>query len=184
MKIGLISDTHLPGAMKEPPPQVVTAFRGVDLILHAGNILLPSFLDWLEKIAPVQATEEQVGRMWNDDKRMGPPRILNLDGYAIGLVHDLTLPGTSKEPVPGAIQSEFPESRSLPAVLQEFFGGKVDIVVHGATYQEAVEWHQGVLLINPGSATMPRQVRKLGTVVILDLTPQGPTARIVNLAEL
>ena len=53
MKIGLISDTHNPGAALEPPYEVAKAFEEVDLILHAGDIYVTSCLDWLEQIAPV-----------------------------------------------------------------------------------------------------------------------------------
>ena len=38
MRIGLLSDTRIPGIAKEVPPQVARAFEGVDLILHAGGI--------------------------------------------------------------------------------------------------------------------------------------------------
>jgi hypothetical protein len=41
MRIGLIADTHLPSSIREPWPEVVSAFRGVDLILHAGDIVTP-----------------------------------------------------------------------------------------------------------------------------------------------
>ena len=57
MRIGVISDTHTPGAAKEPPSEIVQAFEGVDLILHAGDIYIASCLDWLERIAPVMAVE-------------------------------------------------------------------------------------------------------------------------------
>lgn len=57
MKIGLISDTHIPQYSKEPPPQVARAFQGVDLILHAGDIFTPSCIEWLERIAPVKYSE-------------------------------------------------------------------------------------------------------------------------------
>ena len=55
MRIGLISDTHIPHDAKAIPPQVKEVFRGVDLILHAGDIYLSSVLDELEEIAPVLA---------------------------------------------------------------------------------------------------------------------------------
>ena len=38
MKIGLISDTHIPSMGPEPPAEVKTAFQGVDLIIHAGDV--------------------------------------------------------------------------------------------------------------------------------------------------
>lgn len=47
-----------------------------------------------------------------------------------------------------------------------------------------METHQGVLLVNPGSPTMVKQVMKLGTVAIPDLTPECREVQIVNLAGL
>ncbi|MCI0782007.1 MAG: metallophosphoesterase family protein, partial [Chloroflexi bacterium] len=53
VRVGVISDTHNPSVGVEPPPEVAIAFQGVDVILHAGDIYVPSCLDWLEAIAPV-----------------------------------------------------------------------------------------------------------------------------------
>ncbi len=39
MRIGLISDTHIPTAGSDLWPQVYEALRGVDLIMHAGDPL-------------------------------------------------------------------------------------------------------------------------------------------------
>ncbi len=47
MKIGVISDTHIPAAGPEPPAEVATAFAGVDLILHAGHAYVPACIAWL-----------------------------------------------------------------------------------------------------------------------------------------
>jgi predicted phosphodiesterase len=47
-----------------------------------------------------------------------------------------------------------------------------------------VEVHDGVLLVNPGSPSLVRQQVRLGTVAILDLTPEGSEARIIDLAGL
>ncbi len=35
MRVGVISDTHNPSVGAEPPPAVVSAFDGVDVIIHA-----------------------------------------------------------------------------------------------------------------------------------------------------
>ena len=61
MKLGIISDTHIPGGAPEVPTQVIKAFKGVDLILHAGNIYTSDVLDWLEQIAPVKAVGSMDG---------------------------------------------------------------------------------------------------------------------------
>ena len=57
MRIGLISDTHIPLVAQELPPQVMDVFRGVDLILHAGDIYAPSVIEELERIAPIFIAE-------------------------------------------------------------------------------------------------------------------------------
>ena len=57
MRIGLISDTHIPEAGKEIWPEIRSAFAGVDLILHGGDITVGRVLDDLETIAPVLAAQ-------------------------------------------------------------------------------------------------------------------------------
>ena len=64
MKIGLVSDTHLPNIGHALPDQLLSAFDGVDLILHAGDVYSPECLDWLERIAPILAVEVPPARRW------------------------------------------------------------------------------------------------------------------------
>ena len=54
-RIGLISDTHIPEARDSLWPQIADAFKGVDMIFHAGDIHDLWVLDELEKAAPVYA---------------------------------------------------------------------------------------------------------------------------------
>ena len=70
MRIGLVADTHIPGAAAELPEQVAQAFRGVDLILHGGDIYTPSVLDELERIAPVLAAkgDDDSGELLTDSR--------------------------------------------------------------------------------------------------------------------
>ena len=37
MRIGIISDTHIPSMAATPPDEVKQAFEGVDMIFHAGH---------------------------------------------------------------------------------------------------------------------------------------------------
>ena len=54
-RVGILSDTHMPASLHRLWDEIGTAFSGVDLILHAGDIVLPTVLDQLEAIAPVLA---------------------------------------------------------------------------------------------------------------------------------
>ena len=193
MRIGLISDTRVPGGATGVPPEVIRSFEGVDLILHAGGIHIPEVLDWLEQIAPVKA----VGRIHGGqaerptpltlesegDPRVAEQRVLQLEGHTIGMVNNLELDGFNDDILPGVIGSTRLLDRPLPKIVEEFFGTPVDIVVFGRTLYPMVEEHQGVLFINPGSPSLPRNLVRLGHVALLDLTPEGREAKIIDLAN-
>ena len=53
VRIGLISDTHIPEARPELWPQVFDVFDGVDAILHGGDIHDLFVLDQLDEVAPL-----------------------------------------------------------------------------------------------------------------------------------
>jgi len=98
MKIGLISDTHIPEAMLELPAQVRTVFSGADLILHAGDLHCLDVLNWLEEIAPVLACrgngdDGSGGRpVVPEDPRLRDAAVTTCAGFTIGLVHDVLDP--------------------------------------------------------------------------------------------
>jgi putative phosphoesterase len=184
MKIGLISDTHIPSMGPEPPPEVRRAFDGVELILHAGDIYTQDCIRWLERIAPVEATTSWFAGRGEGVPRVSAPIVVDAGRHAIGVVHKLELMLLGDDVWPGAIASGYPSGASIPAELQEIFGKPVDIVVFGYTHEAMVETHQGVLFVNPGSPTMVKQTRTMGTVAIMELTPSGPEASIIELAGL
>ena len=184
MKIGVISDTHITAAGKEPPTEIATAFAGVDLILHAGHVYVPSCLEWLERIAPVQSTESWVEGSGESLTRNGRVQVLELEGHTVGMAHELILRSLGDDVLPGAIARSFPRDESLTAALEQIFGKPVDIVVFGYTHEAMIEVHEGTLFVNPGSPSLVRQQVRLGTVAILELTPASSEARIIDLAEL
>jgi hypothetical protein len=157
MRLGLIADTHLPSSIREPWPEVAQAFRHVDLILHAGDIVTPRILDWLEGIAPVLAAlgNNDFGM---DDPRVKPAHTLDVEGWRLGLIHDVT----------SGVQFDRP----------------VDIIVSGHTHYERLTQLNGVVHINPGSATLPHHYStRLGTVGILDVERAHLSATIVRLGD-
>jgi putative phosphoesterase len=183
MKLGLISDTHIPSMGDEPPPQVITAFEGVDLILHAGDIYVQSCLDWLARIAPVEAAGSWFTSGSEGAPRTGSSLVVQVEGHSIGLIHKLELLPLPDETFPGSI-AKYPADESIAAELEEIFGEPVDIVVFGYTHEAMVETHQDVLFVNPGSPTMVKQSVKMGTVAVMDVTPAGAEAQIIELADL
>lgn len=185
MRVGVISDTHNPSVGAEPPSEVAVAFQGVDVILHAGDIYLPSCLDWLERIAPVYAVEMEAYAHFEEDPRVvNKTRVLELGGHVIGITHDLLLPGMVQEITEfSPVANHFPQDADFPAALESIFGKSVDIVIFGHTHYSVVEEYRGVLLVNPGSPNLPKQLRRLGQVAILELEPNRKKAEILNLSE-
>ena len=193
MRIGLLSDTRVPGVATEVPPQVTRAFEGVDLILHAGGIQAARVLDWLERIAPVKAVGRVQGRQFETstpftletaDNRVAEQHVLQLEGHTIGMVNSLDLHHLNDDVFPGFIAARrFPEG-DVSSQVESVFGTPVDIVVFGRTLEAMVEEHDGVLFVNPGSPTLPKNSMRLGQVAILDLTSESREARIIELAAL
>ena len=189
MRIGLISDTHIPTAAPELWPQVYDAFRGVDLIMHAGDLMVPEVIDWLEEVAPVIAVwgNGDFGG-WQrtvppDDPRLSEAKILTIAANTsrqtshtsprtplkIGLVHDLQLP-------------EAPPLRTLEGQMSHYFGGAVDVIVRGSTHAAEITRVKGVLIVNPGSPTFPNhQNTTLGTIGFLDIENGRVTPSILQL---
>ncbi|MEX0684297.1 MAG: metallophosphoesterase family protein [Dehalococcoidia bacterium] len=168
MRIGLISDTHIPVAMKSLWPQIYDAFHGVDLIMHGGDLMTTEVIDWLEEVAPVMAVQgngDYTGYERSEaptDPRLSEAKVLSLDiaenrKLRIGLVHDFQLP-------------EAPPLRTMESQMQHLFGGPVNVIVRGSTHRAEATTVKGVLIVNPGSPTFPNHLNtRLGTIAFLDI---------------
>lgn len=134
-KIGVISDTHIPTKCIKLPEEVFLHFKGVDLILHAGDFIDTSVLDILKEIAPLKAV---YGNMDNEAVRKELPRkqIVKIGDIKIGLIHDL-----------GSL------SKIKNKIKEEFGNSKIDAVVFGHSHVPLNEIKCGILTFNPGSAT-------------------------------
>ncbi|MGE0820754.1 MAG: metallophosphoesterase family protein [Candidatus Binatia bacterium] len=179
MKIGLISDTHIPEAMPELPPQVRTVFAGADLILHAGDLHCLDVLNWLEEIAPVLACrgngdEGSGGReVVPDDPRLHEAVVTTSAGFRIGMVHDVLDP------------REFPRW-PIERTMEQYFDGYTDLIICGHTHVESIKQHGQVIVINPGSPTFPHNYSaQPGTVAVLTLEQHhGGTVMVYDLKTL
>ncbi|MTD15239.1 YfcE family phosphodiesterase [Nakamurella sp. YIM 132087] len=88
MRIAVLSDTHAPRFWKACPPRVAEQLTDVDLILHAGDVCLPSVLDELAAFAPVTAV---AGNNDGDDVRAwGATESWEgeLAGLPVAMIHD------------------------------------------------------------------------------------------------
>ena len=170
MRIGLITDTHVPWETNAVPAEVFKIFQGVELILHGGDIYSHSVLDDLEKIAPVYAAlgdDDYPG----EDKRVQERHILKLEGKTIYLTH------------------EGPYNLLATTGLPLWWRNKIspgnyvdpDIIVAGHEHKVVVEKFNNILYINSGSPTCLHYKKGPGTVGILELNGGEPKVEIIHL---
>jgi len=135
MRIGVVSDTHVPSAARELPAALLRGLAGVDMILHAGDLVSRDVLCELERIAEVRAVHGNMD--YPDVKRALPTkRVVEVGGRRIGLIHGSRDPHTLMDRVRHAFTDE-----------------AVDVIVFGHSHQPVNEEHGGVLFFNPGSPT-------------------------------
>ncbi len=175
MLIGLLSDTHIAMVEQELPVQIMDAFRGVDLILHAGDIWIPWVLDELESVAPVLAArgDDDMEADIGDDTRIAKNQTLSVDGLTVWVQHikpRYGLISPSEQSYSSLFNQQAPKTEDPP-----------DVVVFGHSHFAEIEHYKGVLLVNPGSPTMPSYIPKLGTVGLLTINSGQAEARLVQL---
>jgi uncharacterized protein len=120
--IGVISDTH--GLMR---PEALAALRGVEHILHAGDVGDVAILDALREIAPVTAIRGNVD-VAGACAKLPATDVVELGGqlfYLVHSVHDLDINAKA---------------------------AGVAMVVSGHSHKAKVDVKDGVIYFNPGSA--------------------------------
>ena len=159
-RIGVISDTHLPSHGARIPDTALSHFADVELIIHAGDHSSRAALDQLSAYAPVEAVQGNV-----EDAEITAllplKRELVVGGCAIGIVHIL---GDRAHYARNA-RREFPDAR---------------VVIFGHSHIPWLEDHDGLLLLNPGSAT-DRRRQPHCSIALLTITDGQPSAEIIAL---
>jgi putative phosphoesterase len=152
--VGLISDTH--GLLR---PDVFTAFAGVELILHAGDVGDDGILDELGMIAPTLA-------VYGNTDPPGHPRL-----------------SQSIELTFGAIRVHVSHGHELgsptPAKLLSVYDD--DVLVYGHTHKQLVVKAEGRWVVNPGAAG-PRRFDLKPSVARLTIEGAEVAIDIVELA--
>jgi uncharacterized protein len=147
-RIGVVADTHCPEFLDRLPDRVFDILRGVDLILHCGDITGPATIADLERIAPVEAVRGDHDRELSD---LPLTRELTIEGRRIVVVHGnrsrwIEEPQTLLWTL--SLGYLHP-GEGLPQALVRRFRG-ADAIVFGHTHRASVELVGGTLLFNPG----------------------------------
>jgi uncharacterized protein len=150
MMIGVISDTH--GLLR---PEALEALRGVEHILHAGDVGEPSILDALRALAPVTAISGNID-VNGPCSYLPPTEVVTLHGHTIYMLHDR-------------------HALDLNPAAAGF-----SAVISGHSHRPLIEWRQGVLFMNPGSAG-PRRFSLPISLGLLTIQADSLEPRLVTL---
>ncbi len=150
IRVGVISDTH--GYLN---PAIPSIFKGVDRIIHTGDIESPQILAVLARIAALDAVR---GNM-DFGKWAAPlPRedMITIGGITIYALHDLTRLGLDPD------------------------AADVQVVLSGHTHMPEASWRGECLYLNPGSASLPRS-GLAPSVALLDILGPQINYRFIDL---
>ncbi|WP_188941530.1 metallophosphoesterase family protein [Nakamurella endophytica] len=164
MRVAVVSDTHAPRHWKGLPPGVAAVLADADLVLHAGDVCVPSVLDELAAFAPVHVVAGN-----NDGPEVAawgatPTWEGEVGGLRVAMIHD-SGPAAGR---PARMHRRFPTA---------------DLVVFGHSHipMDVPAESSGVpvRIFNPGSPT-DRRRQPHGTVGWLEIADgRLVTARIV-----
>ena len=148
--VGILSDTH--GLLR---PEAIKALRGVDHILHAGDVGDPSILDSLRAIAPVNAIRGNIDAH-GPCSHLPATEVIDLHGHTFYMLHD------------GHALDLDPVAAGFAAVIS------------GHSHQPLIEWRNGVLYLNPGSAG-PRRFSLPVSLALLTIRADSLEPQLVTL---
>jgi uncharacterized protein len=150
--IGVISDTH--GRLR---PQAIEALRGVEHILHAGDVGDPKILDALRAVAPVTAISGNID-VGGPCGFLPPTEVITLHGHTFYMLHDR-------------------HALDLDPAAAGF-----SAVISGHSHKPLIEWRKGVLYMNPGSAG-PRRFSLPISLGLLKIEGGSLEPQLVTLRE-
>jgi len=143
--IGVIADTH--GLIR---PELLDQFKGVDCIVHAGDVGSQEVLNALQEIAPVYAVRGNADK-GALAKKLPKFEMFEVAGRVVYVIHDLK----DIDLAPSA--------------------AGIAVIISGHTHQADFSQKKGIYYLNPGSAG-PRRFKLPVSAAILEV--MAPPGRI------
>lgn len=128
-RIGVVADTHLK-SFATLQPKMLEVLSGVDLIVHAGDIVAQNVLDGLRNLKEVKAVRGNMDR-YELTEMLPEKEVLVLGGKRIGITHGSGSPD------------------GLVERVRKMFDD-VDVIIYGHSHMSQNEVIDGILFFNPG----------------------------------
>ena len=136
MKIGVISDTHIPERAREIPEEILNSFKDVEMIIHAGDLADLCVLDTLKTVC------NNLKAVWGNmdpyavRKELPQKEVIEIGNYKIGVMHGWG-----------------PPYKLIDLMKEEFKNESVNMIIFGHSHSAVNEKRGDILYFNPGSPT-------------------------------
>jgi putative phosphoesterase len=162
MLIGVISDTHIPERALKIPEKIFEIFKDVEMILHAGDLVSMDVLSELDNLAPTICVQGNMDRLYG--LKLPRQEIIKVDGIKIGLDHGEVYPRG--------------DTQQLKYIGLEM---GVDVLITGHTHSSFITEVDKILLLNPGSPTVPRLTDP--SVMLIEVVDKNMDTNIIKIGE-
>jgi putative phosphoesterase len=184
--VGVLADTHVPRRMSRLPEAVLRIFKGVDLILHAGDVDRIELLRELAALAPLHAVRGNLHfRDLSDGGRDLPVDLqLTIAGRRVVVNHGgwpdlMSLAGDYiAERFLGLNADRL--NRHIAARLLPMYP-QADVIIFGHSHHAYQAWHGQTFIFNPGGVCPTR--RRVPSVGKLYLGPDSIEAEVITLPK-
>jgi len=136
MKIGVISDTHIPERARVLPEKLCAELEKCDMIIHVGDMVTMEVVQALKKICP--NFKAVCGNMDPDPikKQFPEKEIIQVGKFKIGLKH-----------------GNGPPDKVLSLMKDFFEKDDVDMIIFGHSHNPINKKDGKIIFFNPGSPT-------------------------------
>ena len=150
MRILIVSDTH---GRNNSYLEIVEKWKPLDLVVHCGDVEGSEFL-----VSQAAGCETVIVQGNNDYFSQLPREVeMEIGKYKVMITHG--------HPYYVNMGHDF--------LAKEAAARRIDLVMYGHTHRPVIEKKHGVLVMNPGSLTYPRQEGGRPSYIVMEMDSQG-----------
>ena len=160
MRVLIVSDTHRSNANFL---KVIEKIGPIDMLVHCGDVEGSEYLIENAAKCPVEIVSG------NNDffSQLPQEREFNIGKYRVWVTHGHT----------------YYVSMGSEMLKQEAVARGVDIVFFGHTHRPVIEYGAGVIAVNPGSISYPRQDGRKPSYALMDIDRHGEAHFTISYIE-
>ncbi len=150
MKILIVSDTH---KKHESLKKILRGEREIDLMIHLGDS--EGYEDYLAELAgcPMEIVSGNNDFFSNLDRE----KALQIGKYKVLITHG----------------HYYYVSMGVEDLKKEALGRGMDVVMFGHTHRPLLDYSRGIVTLNPGSVSYPRQEGHCPSYAVMELDEKG-----------